>query len=321
MIEGALAIWLNTFAIAVITFFIANLAVSLMVSVLDQRFLGMEVEPRKTILWLLVAIPWCVAVLVSSYFLYKFSSLDPFSWSTAYAHWHHMDVYAVFSWHSITLLLALLGIAYVLTRKISLLLKHKNELLLLSGFAREIERQVYELELPQACAFTSGFLTKHCYITSGMLNATTVQEQAVILGHEKAHAKNNDPLKKWLFSILAAFFLPSLTARLKLHMTLAMEQAADNAVLSEENISSTMVAATLVKVARLNAAEAPLVNNELVANFGADVLEQRVYFLLGRLELKPVNKLLTLIFIVLIIVASLSAIDSVHHLMETIFSH
>jgi len=309
MIEGALAIWLNTFAIAVITFFIANFAVSLIVSILGQRFLDIEVEPRKTILWLLVMLPWCACLLVSGYFLYKFSNQDPFTWNTAYAHWHHMDVYTVFSWHTITLLLALFGIAYVLIRKVSALLKHKNELSTLSGFAREIDNKVYELELPQACAFTSGFLTKRCYITSGMLEATTPQEQAVILEHEKAHAKNHDPLKKWLFSILSAFFLPSLTARLKLHMTLAMD------------ISSTMVAGTLVKVARLNAAEAPLVDNELVANFGADVLEQRVYFLLGKLNLKPVNKLLTLVLIVLIIVVSLSGIDSIHHLMETVFSH
>ncbi|WDE03412.1 M48 family metalloprotease [Thalassomonas viridans] len=320
MIEGALAVWLNTFAIAVITFFIANLGVSLAVSVLGQRFLGMEVQPRKAILWLLVVTPWCASLLVSAYFLYKFSSPDPFTWNQAYAHWHHMDVYAVFSWHSITLLLAILGIGYVLIRKVALLLKHKNELSVLSAFAREIDDKVYEIELPQACAFTSGFWTKRCYITTGMLEATTAQEQAIILGHEKAHAKSNDPLKKWLFSILAAFFIPSLAARLKLHMTLAMEQAADNAVLSE-HISSTLVAGTLVKVARLNAGTVPLVNNELVANFGADVLEQRVYFLLGQLNLKPVNKLLTLVFIILIIGISLSGIDSIHHLMETVFSH
>ena len=140
------------------------------------------------------------------------------------------------------------------------------------------------------------------------------------MSHEKAHSDHHDPLKKWLFTVLASCFIAAIAQRFKLHMTLAMEQSADNAVL-KDNMPSTFVAATLVKVAKLNASTAPLVNNEIVASFGADVLEQRVYFLLGHLDVKPVNPMLTLVFFIVVLLLGLMSIDGVHHVIETVFSH
>lgn len=320
MIEGQLALWFNLATILVLSFAIANFSVSIFVSLLAQKFLGMQVESRKIILWLLLVLPWLASICVVLLFLNGYSTSSIFESEDKYAHWHHMSEFNFLSWHGVTLIFAFGFIIHLGVKKVIQLRLHRLNLLSLTYLSKPIEDNVYEIELSNPSAFTAGFTKKKCFITSGMLKEMTKDEVSVILGHEKAHAKMNNPLKKWLFGIFSAFFIPTLAKRLKLHMMLAMEQAADNAVVNNA-VPSTFVASTLVKVARLNAQYLPLKDNELVVNFGADVLEQRVYFLLGQLSLKPANKIATAIFATLIFVGCLSSIDGVHHLIETVFSH
>ena len=319
MIEGLSAIAFNIAAIALISFIVSNMAVSVVVSVLAQKFVMLEVNSRKVSLWLLALIPWLAVSCVVICFSYQLHLATKLS---LYAHWHHMNTFTLLSWHSVTLLVAMVLFCLILVNKLKGLVNHSRELALLRSMSTEVEKDVYEINTPQASAFTCGFFNKYCYVTRGILAQTSKQEQAVILGHEKAHARLNDPLKKWLFSILASFFVPQIATRLKLHMTLAMEQAADRAVIDNDT-PATFVASTLVKVARLNqdGTEVCLRNNEFVTNFGADVLEQRVYFLLGQLDLEPANKLMTLTFTLLTLAACLMSIDGIHHLMETVFNH
>lgn len=320
MIVGQLAIWLNTVTIIILAFVIANVTVSIIVSLLTQWFISVQVKSRKFVLWLLVTMPWLASIGIALLFLNGYESSTVFESETEYAHWHHMDVFNWLSWHGATLIIALVFCSTILVIKFIQLKSHQKDLSNLASLSKPFSRGVFEIELAESSAFTAGFINKKCFITSGMLKEMTEKEIAVILAHEKAHARMNDPLKKWIFSIFTAFFIPSLAAHLKLHMILAMEQAADKAVVNGE-VSSTFVASTLVKAARLNALYSPVKNNELVANFGADVLEQRVYFLLGQLDLKPVNKIVTAILITLIISVSVSSIDGVHHLIETVLSH
>lgn len=320
MIEGQLALWLNMATILVLSFAIANFSVSIFVSLLAQKFLNIQVESRKIILWLLVVLPWLASICVALLFLNEYSTSTIFDLEAEYAHWHHMNEFNWLSWHGATLITALGFTLQLCAKKLIQLRFHRMNLLSLTRLSKPLENNVYEIELSNPSAFTAGFTRKKCFITSGMLKEMTTEEVKVILGHEKAHAKMNDPLKKWLFSIFSAFFIPVLAERLKLHMMLAMEQAADNAVVNNET-PSTLVASTLVKVARLNAQYSPLKDNELIVNFGADVLEQRVYFLLGQLSLKPANKIVTATFATLIFIGCLSSIDGVHHLIETVFSH
>lgn len=320
MIEGTWAIILNTLTIMIITFVIANLAVSMIASLATQSFLTIQVQSRKVALWLLITLPWLASIVVALLFLNGYISSQTFESEIEFAHWHHMEEFNWFTWHGVTLLIALAFCFFISGRKLLQLRKHSRNLRSLTRFSTPLSDNVFEINMPEASAFTAGFIDKKCYITTGMLKEMTQAELAVILAHEKAHAKYNDPLKKWLFSLFTAFFLPSLATSLKLHMTLAMEQAADKVVINE-NITSTFIATTLVKVARLNALHSPTKHSELVVNFGADVLEQRVYFLLGQLALKPVNKTLTLVLVMFILAASMFSIDGLHHLVESIFSH
>lgn len=324
MFEGSVAIWLNILTIAILTFVLANGAVSAVVSILAQRFLTLQVASRKSALWLLVTLPWIASLCVTICFAYKYYFSSPFNNTFSFAHWHHIAEFSWTSWHGITLLIAIAYLMYVLFKKSSQLHQHRKQLDILTALSQPLSSVaasgLYEIEASYASAFTSGFITKRCFITSHLLANTSLQEQTIIIKHEQAHANNNDPLKKWVFSILAMFFVPTLGARLKLHMTLAMEQDADNAVISD-NLEPTLVASTLVKVARLNATQSPFSHSELVANFGADVLEQRVYFLLGQLNLKPANKWFTVFFIITTLMICIASIDSLHHFIETIFKH
>ena len=320
MFPDTLSLWLNMLTIAVLTFALANGAVSVVVASLAQQFLTIQVRSRKNILWVLAILPWFASLCVTICFTYKYYTTNPFDKSFDFAHWHHMASFNWQSWHGITLIIAAIIVIYVIGSKLWQLRKHSKELALLTDLSQPIADNVYQIEAPYVSAFTSGFTQKRCFVTDSLLAQTSHQEQAIIIAHEQAHAKHNDPLKKWLFSILAAFFIPTIGERLKLHMTLAMEQDADNAVINEQR-DSTAVASTLVKVARLNAQQTPVCNNELVANFGAQVLEQRVYFLLGQLNLKPANKYVTTALIIATLLLCLSSIDALHHFIETVFNH
>jgi len=335
MIQGTLALGLNMITIVVIAFVIANFTVSIIASLLAQKFLNIQVQSRKLVLWLLVILPWFTSLCVALFFLEGYLSSSVFELESEYAHWHHMGEFNWLSWHGVTLVIALgFGLAVMATKLIQLK-HHRTNIRHLMSLSKPLQdnslesstvksntlkSNIFEIEMPEASAFTAGFIDKKCFISSGMKKELTAEELLVVLGHEQAHANMNDPLKKWLFSIFSAFFIPFLAVRLKLHMTLAMEQAADDAVVNNA-VTSTFVASTLVKVARLNALYSPVKNNELIASFGADVLEQRVYFLLGQLTLKPVNKTMAIILVGLILAACLSSIDGVHHLIETVFSH
>lgn len=320
MLQDNLSLWLNMLTIAVLTFALANGAVSVVVASLAQQFLKIQIRSRKTFLWVLATLPWFASLCVTLCFVYRYYTASLFDKSFNFAHWHHMSSFNWQSWHGATLIFASIIIIYVTSSKLWQLRKHSKELALLTDLSYPVTDNVYKIEAPYASAFTSGFTHKRCFVTDSLLRQTSQQEQAIIIAHEQAHAKHNDPLKKWLFSVLAAFFIPTVSKRLKLHMTLAMEQAADNAVINDE-LDSTAVASALVKVARLNAQQTPVCNNELVANFGAQVLEQRVYFLLGQLNLKPANKYMTSALIVATLLLCLSSIDVLHHFIETIFNH
>lgn len=325
MIEGALALWFNITAIAVLSFIAANTIVSLFVAVFDTKLALFEVKSRKYALWLTVTLPWLVALFVACYFAFISTTPSFAQQSDAYAHWHHMEEFSISSWHSFTLLMAMAVMAAILLKKLRVLHKHQHDLALLKQMSTPLsgdtyQLNTYQLNTEQSSAFTCGFINQRCYITSGLLDRTTLDEQQVILGHEQAHMLARDPLKKWIFNLLATFFVTPVAARLKLKMILAMEQHADNAVINTE-YSSTFVAATLVKIARLNATENSLIDNELVASFGAEILEQRVYSLLGQLTLKPISRRLTLTFMIIVVSVSLYSIDGIHHLIETLFTH
>ena len=320
MIQGSLAVALNVLEITILTFIVSNVVISAAVSVFSPSLLKMQVSSRKALLWLVVFLPWLVGIAIAGYFLNGYFSSSIFEAESGDAHWHHMEVFTWLSWHGIVMVSAILFSLYLAMSKTIQFVRHRRDLSLLSSMSTLKDDGYYEIAIDSASAFTAGFINKKCFVTEGLLKEVESSELAIILQHEKAHAANNDPFKKWLYSILSAFFIKQIAIHLRLHMTLAMEHEADNAVIDGKN-SSTFVASTLVKIARLNAKGSPIRDSEMVTNFGADVLEQRVYFLLGQLDLKPLNKMSAAFFIFVVVGVSLSSVDKIHHFVEIIFNH
>lgn len=224
------------------------------------------------------------------------------------------------SWHGYIVGLSSLYIVYVIVNGFVKLWKHKREIEGLTQFATQMENGVYKIDSDKSSAFSTGFIWKKCFVTSDLLDKTTNEELDVVVNHELAHISSNDPFKKWFFALLCSFYFKPISLRLKLHMTLSMEQEADNAVISG-GVSKLFVASTLIKIAKFNAQNDLVKDNSLVSNFGADVLEQRIYFLLDKLNLEPINKMVTATLLLLLVAISTASIDGIHHFIETLFSH
>lgn len=314
-----MAVFWNVLAIFLMTFVVANIALSAFFSLVSQQLLRVEVGSRRVVLWFVVLLPWVVGFFLSLFIFQSFEYGDSLI-NAGLPHWHHMTDFAWSSWHGVTVGLGMLYLVYQVGVQLKRLLVHQREIGALLGFSTCNQAGIYEIASDQAAAFSSGFWAKRCFVTTGLIDQLSPEEYAVVIQHEQAHLAANDPLKKWFFGFLASFFIRPVSQRLTLHMTLAMEQAADNAV-QERGVSRLFVASTLVKIAKLNAENRLLQREDLVVNFGADVLEQRVYFLLDKLTLEPVHKGITFVLVVLLVVLSTSSVDGIHHVIETFFSH
>lgn len=320
MLEGSVAVFLNILTIGIITFIVANVAISVVLARSLPSIATVEVAARRSLLWLLAVTPWLVASCVAGVFYVGYWNNALIGEGASFIHWHHMATHYWMSWHSVVLAAAGLFVGHILLRLGKRMLTHHREIQALTYYAIPRDSRVFEIESTRPFAFTTGFWRKRCFISSGVLQQLSSTEQDVVLTHEMAHLAHNDPFKKWLFASFAEFFIPHLAQPLKQHMTLAMEQDADNASLAA-NHEPTFVAMTLVKMARLSQQTSPVKHNELVASFSADVLEQRVFFLLGKLQLKPVNKLTTGLVSLAIVAVCVSSVDKIHHLMDVMFNH
>ena len=189
VIYGNSAVWLNLLAVTVISFVIANLAVSILSNLYNQKFLGIEVNARKQSLWLLASMPWLISAIIGLYFSYpivtQLDAYTPFTnnvsqFNSGFSHWHHIDSFYLFSWHGITLIAAVALVLYQITKKLMILKQHVRQTKALTELAKQREPSVYELDTEEACAFSCGFRKPVCYITSGMLAQTNRQEQEII---------------------------------------------------------------------------------------------------------------------------------------------
>lgn len=317
MLQGNWAIVFNLMAIAMLTFMVANVAVSLLVSGLNKSFLRLEVVSRRYALWLVVSLPWTMSLIIALCFFHPLLEYSPLSSVEGVAHWHHMQEFHFASWHGVSLMFALLFLSVWVGRNVRSLVQHSQKLSVLRNLATQISGRVYELESREAHVFASGFFKPRCYITSRMREVLSERETSIVLAHEQAHIARFDPAKKWLFSFFSGFFFYPVSQRLKQHMTLVMEQQADQAI---EGHSPLDVASTLVKVARLSS-DKVIAQPTMVAQFAAELLEQRVLFLLGKNENLKVNKGLGLLLFTCLLIVCSSSVDAIHHLIENWFSH
>lgn len=185
-----MAVLLNLLAIFSITFLVANLFLSALFALTSQQLLRVEVSSRKLLLWLIALLPWFISLLLTVYINHSYHNPDPFS-DITFPHWHHMTDFQWYSWHGFSLVMCLAYLALVLVKQAKTLYLHHRELASLSDFSSCQDDGVYVIESNKSYAFTSGFINKKCFVTTGLQQQTTDEEYQVVIDHEKAQDRKS----------------------------------------------------------------------------------------------------------------------------------
>ena len=322
MIYDQWALAFNLLAVGVLAFIVANIFVSVVFWSLKGRLADYAVSTRKSFLWLSVLTPWFIAVCVTLFFSPLFQYDSTSNWLTDLAHWHHSDIFYFLSWHSISLLIFVGFSLYIFTKKIIVLYHNHQQISLLRRFGTEKSKQVFIIESPLPTAFTGGMFNPSCFISTGLIEQLGADDIEIILQHELAHVHHYDPMKKWFFSFFSAYFATNIKHLLLSMMSLSMEQDADSFFVKNQQQSNN-VASTLIKFTKLaaNYSIHPQYNSEVFVHFCRHSIEQRVLHLLYDKQFKTFPKGGVLIVILLLVLISTTSVDSLHHVIETLFTH
>ena len=149
-------------------------------------------------------------------------------------------------------------------------------------------------------AFTIGWFRPRIYLSSALVENHTPRELDIIVRHELGHRMRRDPLRQFLWSLLAelCWFIPIIRARVE-RMKVGAEIACD-AYAALQGYSATEIAGTLVDIAGgISSAPSP----KPAYNSIADQLELRVHALLGNnpwlLIRRPVGALVISILMII----------------------
>lgn len=331
MLVGNLAITLNLLSVAVLAFFICVVFIALISPFTLPRLTHFTFGIRKVILWSLVTAPWWIALSCVGFFWPRQQDLFPAAWLNEFAHWHHVDMFSFTSWHAVTLFSASAYLLWSMTRTVYIRRKQSSAMANLIGLS-DIKQQningkqgYYSLPLTIPAAFTTGLLSPKVYITTALKDKVNEQELAIIIRHEMAHVEARDPMFKVVFAAFAGLFPAAVTRELIKQFTLLTEQLADSAVTKEyDNLD---VAQTLINVARMQRSLDSIHKNLgfdglQMSYFGNDQISVRVQRLIS--PVSSSSRLAMGFALILFACAPLltaSTVDSIHHLIETFFTH
>ncbi|MFC0116457.1 M56 family metallopeptidase [Pseudoalteromonas xiamenensis] len=326
MITGNVAVLLNLLSIAVLAFAICICIVTISTRLFLPNLESLTFNIRKIALWSIVSSPWWVAGVCVSLFWPGERAALSLTWLSEFAHWHHIDIFSYSSWHSIALLVAGLFLSWTVFKAVYV--RHKqvqvmSDLLQLSNVtaAKTSNNHAYFLlPLSTPAAFTSGFVEPKVYLTSGLTEKITEQELDIVVQHELAHVEAKDPLFKVVYSVFASFYPVIVKFALIKQYILVTEQMADNAV--TETYDHLDVAQTLINVARMQRSVSLGCDGLQTSYFGNDQTSIRVERLVYPLNASSkVVLILTILLFASIPVLTASTVDSIHHIIETFFSH
>lgn len=324
MIVGQWGVILNLFAIAVITVATSVLAISLLISLSQKKISSFNLKTRKSVLWFLVTSPWLLGLVTSLLFGITFSTSTNIGLnvtpSTLLPHWHHPELFELTSWHGVSVALFLVWAMFITYKKAYLLFENKKVQASLNVFSEKQDKDFCLIESAAPNAFTCGFIQPKSYLTTGLKSQLNEEELAIVLAHEQAHVKSFDPLKKWFFMVLAAFFPSRIAQTLNCDMSQTMEQLADQSVVQDGH-HNDVVASTLVKVARISMRFQPNTTPILSSYFHVEALEERVKWLLDDKPATAKFHYSMLLVPCLLLVLAIFSVDSLHHLIETILNH
>jgi hypothetical protein len=317
------AILLNFISIALLVSLLSGVLMSIGFFLVRSRVDSFQPQTRRTLLWSIVLTPWLVGSIAASIALMSGTSFSLFPESLPMLHWHHVDVFEVFSWHG--LLLLMVTSVYITGPGLHLLRTYNQfkKLRLLTQLGKEQSDKVYHLPSDKIVAFTGGYLSPRCFISHGILERLSTQERMVLVEHELAHVDRKDPLKKCIFQCLTANFPKSIRQELSSMMSLVIEQSADDCVTHRINDRS-LIAATLLKVNRLILLDNHKLSehDSTICHYGLNHVELRISNLLNVTTTSsrfPIFSVLSIVIVTGLFFA-VSA-DLLHHLIEFSLSH
>ncbi|MDP4639658.1 MAG: M56 family metallopeptidase [Pseudomonadales bacterium] len=333
MLINESAIVFNLLSIALMGLLAAAAVLVLIWPLLARCFALFSAGTQKKLLWLLVVTPWLASSLCLFIFLPSVFQLETTLWLTPLAHWHHPYVFYLDSWHGAALFLFMLGTAYVLIKNALGAVRHLNALDLLTRLSNQsprsqiqynarqwvFGRDIIVLESRTPAAFAAGLLNPRCYVTTGLIAQVSEAELDIIVAHERAHIKHKDIQKKLLFALLAALYPKPITQRLNRLFSLATEQLADAHV--SRCYSVFDIAQTLVNAAKIMRFSVGNGSAASINHFIAGDVDVRVRALVTPQKFRSFPWAYCLLIMMLTTTLSFAGIDTLHHLIEAIFSH
>jgi hypothetical protein len=132
------------------------------------------------------------------------------------------------------------------------------------------------LATPRPLSLCLGAWRPRIVVSEGLVRALAPTSLAVVLAHERAHARRRDALRTFAARALSWPHLPRVRRELLAALALASERACDEAA-AESSGDRLLVAETILAVERLARGEAPA----LAASFAGGVVPARVEGLLA----------------------------------------
>ncbi len=326
MITGKLSLLLHLLAIFGVFMLMTVLILTLLQQPLLRRLRSYTPSARRQWLWLIGLLPMLSGLLAVFFVMLPSLRFALFSdcpechvHDDPYEHlcWYHPLDFYLLSWQSFFLLGIALLVLHGLWRSLSSIMVLEREAAKLMAFADNTTTGYQRLDSDIPCAVTLGLWRPRSLISSCLETALSPEELEVVARHEAAHAANRDPLKQFIYRVVAFLFPSRAFIR---EMELAMEQCADLAV-ARHVPDRALIASTILKVRKMSEHSASLIAGAGVNNFNASVLEQRIRFLLTMQHgwAFPVAKLL--LGFSLLMVAGLLSGDAVHHGIEFLLSY
>ena len=317
------AVVMNLVAIALLGFIISVSLLSAVWLLLSQFVHLFSTKSQKLVMWIWVTGPWVLGFITMLVFSPIFEQTPMHAWIAEVAHWHHLYVFQLDSWHGLSVALFILFSVVILNIKWRQLHGQSSSVQMLKAFSNSQHRTISEqriivLDSDVPTAFTSGLIKPICYVSSGLVKQLTGKELDIVIEHELAHVRKKDPLFKLLFALFSAYYPKQLADKLNAKFSLITEHLADQATVMKH--SAEDIASTLIKVVRLQKAIPAYENSPVLCFFGADNIAQRVQRLL-----KPINRPMPLAIpigsLLILLCLTVLAVDATHHLIEFSFSH
>jgi Zn-dependent protease with chaperone function len=310
----------------------ALLATTLPISLTRRRLLSIlscfSPAARQRFIWSLVLLPWVLGVITAVLTLIpSIRHLMGLTLDHCYSHsnhhehlcWFHPADFFWLSWMgfcaSFLLALAFWKCLQILHR----LWQQSEHLKMLLRFADQSPDGNYILDSNIPSAFTAGLLAPKILLSRALIAALNTQELTIVERHERIHQLRRDPLQLWLLNVVLSVFLPAARRDLYAALELSLEQMVDAEVAGREG--PTSVAATLIKVNRLNLHYLKHQAAVGQCSFGTAAVEERVQQLLKIDKGRRFPWCTFLLSWIGLMVIAIYCADGFHHTIETLLHH